>query len=79
MRGRFVEQVERRLAGERPGQADPLLLPAGQLGRAPLGEVADVQPVEQVQRLGPGLAASTPRRRSGYATVSSTDRCGHSA
>ena len=33
-RERLVEQQQRRVAGERPGERDPLRLPAGQVGRS---------------------------------------------
>jgi hypothetical protein len=38
--GRLVEEVHRGLAGERPGQADPLLLTAGKLARTALRQRA---------------------------------------
>src|ERR1022692_674381 len=45
---RLVKQQHRRLQHERPGQRDPLLLAAGQLSGAALGERAQL---DQVQRL----------------------------
>jgi hypothetical protein len=53
VRRRLVEQVDRRPAGQRPGQPDALLLAAGQLGRPTIGQVADVHLLE----VATGLAA----------------------
>ena len=47
MSGRLVgEQVQRCMPRQRPGQADPLLLPTGQLRRAFPREVGDLQAFE---------------------------------
>ena len=45
---RLVEQVQRRLPGERSGQADALLLAAGEVGGSTVGEMRDVQTFQQV-------------------------------
>ena len=39
---RLVQQQQRRIGGERAGDRDPLGLPAGQLGRAAIGELGRV-------------------------------------
>ena len=53
----FVEQHQRRLAGQRPGQCDALLLAAGQLVRSPLRHrLAQLDGVEQCGDPGAGLA-----------------------
>jgi hypothetical protein len=44
----FVEQDEAGLDGERPGERDPLLLPAGELMRIALAEPGHADRVEQV-------------------------------
>ena len=65
--GRSARRTGRaRPPGQRPGQADPLLLPAGQLGRPPVGQVGDPQPVRAAPapRRGPARGP-VPRRRAG--------------
>ena len=53
---RLVHQHHRRVGGQRPGDADPLLLAAGELGRVALGELrGQPDPLEQLHRRGPGL------------------------
>ena len=48
-RNRFVGDDHFRIAGERPRDADPLLLAAGQLARPALGEIArQLDDVEQL-------------------------------
>ena len=60
MRGGLVEQVDMRAARDRPPEPDALLLPAGQLGGTPIGEMADAQAIEDrlrlASRVGPGPA-----------------------
>lgn len=55
-RERLVEEQDVRVAGERPGQGDPLGLSAGQPVGAPAGQLGEPQPVQP----GPGRLA---RRR----------------
>ena len=55
--GRLVGQDERRLRDERPGDRDPLLLAAGQLGRLVVEPVAQPEPLERGLRPGGPLAA----------------------
>ena len=63
---RLVEEVERSLTGQRPGQSDPLLLAAGELSRPPVRERADAQPIQEDPRLvAARCARRAPRRRSG--------------
>ena len=53
---RLVHQHHRRIGGQRPGDADPLLLPAGKLGRVPLAHRrVQADPGEQFAGGGPGL------------------------
>ena len=58
--GWFVEKQPLRLAGESPEDGDPLLLPAGELGRALVGMLREL---EALERLSDPLA----RRRGGEA------------
>ena len=77
---RLVQQQHPRLEHQRPGQGDPLLLPAGQLADPALG---------RGRRAAPGRASASTGRarialRAGRAsagrtpTLSSTVRCGNS-
>ena len=62
--GRLVEEVERRVPGQGASEADPLLLAARELGGAPVGQVGDVQPVQDLDRLAPRLRPG--RRRAAH-------------
>ena len=67
VRGRLVEQLHVRAAGDRPPEPDPLLLPARQLRGTPIGKPADAQAIEDRMRLasrvGPGPAVPLERVR----------------
>ena len=55
---RLVHQHHRRVGGERPRDADALLLAAGELGRVAVGECrVEADPLEQLRRPGPGPAS----------------------
>ena len=77
---RLVHQHHRRVGGERAGDADALLLPAGQLRRVALGEVrSQADPLEQFHA--PARAPcflSTPSSIGTVAMLSTTVRCGNS-
>ncbi len=64
-RGRFVEQHERRLHGERTVNGDTLLLAAGEEIRKRVGLVRQAHPFQQaardLMRLGRTLAQDLPR------------------
>ena len=51
-RQRLVEQQHRRLDGQRPGQRDPLLLAAGELGGVVVGLVREPDELEHLPRPG---------------------------
>ena len=53
--GRLVEQQQPRLERERRGEADPLQLAAGELGRLPAPEVERVHRIERALDPGPDL------------------------
>ena len=80
---RLVEQDQLRIDGQRPRDADPLALAAGELVREAaevLGMQAD--PLEQLTALGSIPSLCTPRSRSGVARIWPTrlrgfsDACG---
>ena len=61
---RLVHQHHRRVGGQRPGHADPLLLAAGELGRIALGELrVQADPLEQLHRPRTGLALALPEQQ----------------
>ena len=61
--GRLVAEDDRRLAGQRPGDGDALLLATGELARAMLQPVAETDGVHDlVEPLLVGLAAGERRR-----------------
>ena len=77
---RFVEQQGAGQVDERPGQGDALLLAAGQLVRAALGELAEADDVEHLHRAPASLAATAPSWPAVRTpTLSSTDMCGNRA
>jgi hypothetical protein len=51
---RLVEQQQVRPAGQRPGDRDPLRLPAGELTRPATGQVLDTEPRQPPVGLGLG-------------------------
>ena len=57
----FVEQEQARLRRQRPGQGDPLRLPAGQLLRLAPAVLAEPHPLEPLGGPGPGLGLSARR------------------
>ena len=77
-RERLVHEHDRRVGGERPGDADALLLPAGELGRvAPGHGRVEADALDELHRARCGHRAC--RRRAGAGTVmtlSTTVRCG---
>ena len=78
-RQRLVQQQHLRLDGQRPGQRDPLLLPAGDLVRVAVrlrrtGRPARASP----SPAGPARAVLTRRSRSPNATFCCTVMCGNS-
>ena len=78
-RERLVEQQQRRVARQRPGQRDPLRLPPGQVGGPAARQIGQPEPGQPVG--GDGRAAGarpSPRARGENATLSSTLRCGKS-
>jgi hypothetical protein len=54
--GGLVGEDEPTLSDERPGNGDPLLLPAGQVVREPTRQRAQAKLVQRAQRLRSGLA-----------------------
>ena len=64
--GRLVGEDERRVGDERPGDGDPLLLAAGQLGRLVVEAVAQPEPLEGGRGAGDPLARD---RRPGTAAA----------
>ena len=75
---RLVEEQERRAVDQRAGEGDPLLLPAGELGRLAVGQVPQLDQVEPVGHPR-GDVASPASACSPNATFSPTVRCGNSA
>ena len=72
-RGRFVGQQQRRAGGKRPGDADALLLAAGERRRIGLRLVGETDEIEQFARARFRRSAlATPSIFSGRATLSST-------
>ena len=61
VRERFVEQEHRRLAGHRPGQRDPLLLPAGELPGPAFHQRIQPQPGPRLSSLHPALGLPQDR------------------
>jgi hypothetical protein len=59
-RGGLVEQHQHRLHGQRPGDGHPLLLPAGQLTGIGALSPGQSDPIEQLDRLLPGLPGVEP-------------------
>ena len=78
MSGRLVEEVERGLASHRTGQADALLLTSGELRWLPPASWPTPSRSRSCCASERARSRRTPRRRSGYATVSSAVRWGHS-
>lgn len=74
---RLVHQQDRRIRRQRAGHPDPLLLPAGQLRRIPVGQLrVEPHPFHHADR---GLAGAAPgftRNTGTVATLSTTRRCG---
>ncbi len=69
-RERLVEEQHGRVAGERPGEADPLALAAGEAARPGVGEVGDAEALEQLV----GARLARRRRRSGARSCAGTAR-----
>ena len=69
--GRLVGEQHLRVGRERPGDADALLLAAGQLGRIAIPLVGEADEIEQRRRPGPRSALRpSPAISSGRATLS---------
>ena len=67
-------RMSARLRDERPGDRDPLLLAAGELGGLVVEAVAEAHPLERRRARGePLLLAARPGRAAGVATFSSAD------
>ena len=77
---RLVHEHHRRVGREGPGDADALLLAAGELGRVALGERGvETDPLEQLHRAGSrAFFLSQPSSRGTVATLSRMVRCGNS-
>ena len=80
---RLVHEQHRRVGRERPGDADPLLLAAGELARVAVGEASPGSrptSVEQLvdARLGVRGLVPAEQARARSPTFSATVRCGNS-
>ena len=79
-RQRLVEQQHARVGRQDAGQRDPLLLPAGQLGRQPRAVARQLDQREHLVDARRRIAVlPAPLTDSPNATLSATDRCGKSA
>ena len=79
---RLVEQQHLRLADQRPGQRDPLLLAAGERRRRAVGEIGEADHVQRVHRRARGRGLLRPRARrraAGTSRSASTVMCGQIA
>ena len=77
---RLVHQQHRGLDDQRPGQRDPLLLAAGELGDPAVAEAVELERGQRLARRGagcPARAAAGPGART--PTFSNTSRCGNRA
>ena len=77
---RLVHQQHGRVGGERPGDADALLLAAGELARVAVGHRrVEADELEQLERRAARWrSASQPSSRGTVAMLSATVRCGNS-
>ncbi len=77
---RLVEEQDGGLLGQRPGERDPLLLAAGQLGGQPIDEPAQPDQLEVLTRPVRSISAvPRPSIRSPKATFWATVMCGKRA
>jgi hypothetical protein len=76
VRERLVHQADRGRAHDRARERDPLLLPAGELGRPAVEQGLELETRRRLPHAGIDLRGGRWRARSGNAMFSKTVRCG---